>query len=49
VAGTVRDARKYYTRQNLLDAREYLDLVQQRQDFHFSNQEKNALKHAIEA
>jgi tRNA A-37 threonylcarbamoyl transferase component Bud32 len=49
VEGTVRDARKYYTRQNVLDARDYLDLVQQRQDFHFSNQEKNELKQAMEA
>jgi tRNA A-37 threonylcarbamoyl transferase component Bud32 len=49
VAGTVHNARKYYTRQNLLDARGYLDLVQQRQDFHFSNAEKTELKHAMEA
>jgi serine/threonine protein kinase len=49
VVGTVRNARKYYSRQNLLDARGYLDLVQQRQDFHFSNAEKDELKHAMEA
>jgi tRNA A-37 threonylcarbamoyl transferase component Bud32 len=47
VAGTVENARKYYTRQNILDAVEYIDLVQQRQDFHFSNQQKNALKRVM--
>jgi hypothetical protein len=47
VAGTVEDARKYYTRQNILDAVKYIDLVQQRADFHFSNQQKNALKQVM--
>jgi serine/threonine protein kinase len=49
VEGTVASARKYYTRQNISDAAEYLDLVQQRQDFHFSNREKSSLKRAIES
>jgi len=44
VEGTVTNARKYYTRQNLRDVVEYVDLVQQRQDFHFSNQQKDSLK-----
>ncbi|MGA8424033.1 MAG: hypothetical protein WB778_00385 [Thermoplasmata archaeon] len=47
VAGTIEDARKYYTRQNILDAVKYIDLVQQRADFHFSNQQKNALKQVM--
>jgi tRNA A-37 threonylcarbamoyl transferase component Bud32 len=42
--GTVRSARRYYTRQNLLDAIKYIDLVQQRQDFHFDDQQKKRLK-----
>jgi len=45
--GTVRDARKHYTRQNLLDVIEYIDLVQQRQDFFFKDDVKNALKRAL--
>jgi tRNA A-37 threonylcarbamoyl transferase component Bud32 len=48
IEGTVKSARKHYTRQNVLDVIEYLDLVQQRQDFHFSNHQKNDLKRAIE-
>jgi len=47
VEATVRNARKHYSRQNLLDAVEYIDLVQQRQDFHFTNEQKDALKRAI--
>ena len=47
--GTVKDARKYYSRQNILDAVEYIDLIQQRQDFHFNNQQKNALKKAMKS
>jgi tRNA A-37 threonylcarbamoyl transferase component Bud32 len=47
VEGTAKIARKHYTRQDVLDVVEYIDLVQQRQDFHFSNQQKNALKHAL--
>jgi tRNA A-37 threonylcarbamoyl transferase component Bud32 len=41
---TVICARRYYSSQNLRDAAEYLELVQQRQDFHFSNEQKNELK-----
>jgi tRNA A-37 threonylcarbamoyl transferase component Bud32 len=47
VEGTVQNARKYYTRQNLLDVVEYIDLIQQRQDFHFDDQEKDSLKGAV--
>jgi tRNA A-37 threonylcarbamoyl transferase component Bud32 len=47
VEGTVSNARKYYTRQNIQDVVEYVDLVQQRQDFHFSNQQKNSLKQVM--
>jgi tRNA A-37 threonylcarbamoyl transferase component Bud32 len=49
VAGTVKNARKYYSRQNLLDVVEYVDLIQRRQDFHISNSQKIALKRAISA
>ncbi len=49
VEGTVEDARKYYSRQNILDVIEYIDLVQQRQDFHFSNPQKNTLKRLMRA
>ena len=48
VEGTVRNARRYYSRRNLLDVVEYIDLVQQRQDFHFNDQQKNTLKQAME-
>ncbi len=44
VEETVKDARKYYTRQNLLDVVKYLDLIQRRQDFHFSDEQKDSLK-----
>jgi tRNA A-37 threonylcarbamoyl transferase component Bud32 len=44
---TVRSARKYYSRAELTDAVAYLDLTQQRQDFHFNNQQKQALKRAM--
>jgi tRNA A-37 threonylcarbamoyl transferase component Bud32 len=44
VEGTVANARDYYTRQNLRDAVKYIDLVQQRQDFHFNDDQKSALK-----
>ncbi|MGA8537137.1 MAG: hypothetical protein WB789_07070 [Thermoplasmata archaeon] len=44
VEGTVKNARQYYTRQNILDAVKYIDLVQQRQDFHFDDEQKNTLK-----
>jgi tRNA A-37 threonylcarbamoyl transferase component Bud32 len=44
VEGTVENARMYYTRQNLTDAVKYVDLVQRRQDFHFDDEQKNALK-----
>ena len=47
VEGTVKNARKYYTRQDILEAVEYIDLIQQRQDFHFSNQQKDSLKRAM--
>ncbi|MGD0249683.1 MAG: hypothetical protein ABSB97_02170 [Thermoplasmata archaeon] len=47
VEETVKNARKYYSRQDILDVVEYVDLVQQRQDFHFSNQQKNVLKQAM--
>jgi serine/threonine protein kinase len=49
VEGTVKDARKYYTPPELLDAVEYLDFIQQRQDFHFGNQQKNAVRRALES
>jgi tRNA A-37 threonylcarbamoyl transferase component Bud32 len=49
VEATVANARKYYTRQDILDAVEYVDLIQQRQDFHFGNQQKVALKRALKA
>jgi hypothetical protein len=40
----LRYARRYYTRQDLIDAVGYVDLVQQRQDFHFTNEQKDELK-----
>jgi tRNA A-37 threonylcarbamoyl transferase component Bud32 len=49
VEGTVENARRYYSRQNLLDVVEYVDLIQQRQDFHFNNSQKAALKTAMTA
>ncbi len=49
VEGTVKSARSHYTRQNLLDGVKYIDLVQQRQDFHFSNPQKDALKQVMSA
>ncbi len=49
VEGTLKNARSYYTRRNLQDVVEYIDLVQQRQDFHFSNLQKSALKSARRA
>jgi hypothetical protein len=47
VRGTVKNARKYYARQDLLHAREYVDLVQQRQDFHFTDVQRDELKQAL--
>jgi tRNA A-37 threonylcarbamoyl transferase component Bud32 len=44
---TVKNARKYYSRQNIQEVVPYIDLVQQRQDFHFSNHEKDALKRVM--
>ncbi|MHB8351211.1 MAG: hypothetical protein ACYDFT_00710 [Thermoplasmata archaeon] len=44
---TVKNARKYYTRGELLEAAKYIDLIQQRQDFHFSNRQKAAVKAAL--
>jgi tRNA A-37 threonylcarbamoyl transferase component Bud32 len=44
---TVKIARKHYARNELIDAVAYLDLIQQRQDFHFNNQQKQALKRAM--
>jgi tRNA A-37 threonylcarbamoyl transferase component Bud32 len=44
---TVKNARKYYTRQHLLDVVKYVDLIQRRQDFHFSNEQKDSLKAAM--
>ncbi|MGA8302396.1 MAG: RIO1 family regulatory kinase/ATPase [Thermoplasmata archaeon] len=44
VEETVGFARRYYSPRNLLDAVEYIDLVQQRQDFHFTDEQKNELK-----
>jgi tRNA A-37 threonylcarbamoyl transferase component Bud32 len=49
VEGTVQNARQYYTRQNLLDAVEYVDLVQQRQDFHFDDGQKKTLKRLLKS
>jgi tRNA A-37 threonylcarbamoyl transferase component Bud32 len=45
--GVVRSARGHYARSDLLEAVEYIDLIQQRQDFHFTNQQKAALKRAM--
>jgi serine/threonine protein kinase len=44
---TVQQARKYYSRQNLLDVVKYVDLIQRRQDFHFTDAQKDSLKHFI--
>jgi tRNA A-37 threonylcarbamoyl transferase component Bud32 len=44
---TVRIARKHYTRANVLAAVEYLPLIQQRQDFHFNDEQKAALEQAM--
>jgi tRNA A-37 threonylcarbamoyl transferase component Bud32 len=44
VEETVGFARRYFTPQNFLDAIEYIDLVQRRQDFHFTDEEKEELK-----
>jgi tRNA A-37 threonylcarbamoyl transferase component Bud32 len=49
VEGTVTNARKYYTKPEILAAAEYIDLIQQRQDFHFGNRQKSALKRALTA
>jgi tRNA A-37 threonylcarbamoyl transferase component Bud32 len=40
-------ARRYYTRQDLLEAMGYVDLVQQRQDFHFSTEQEDELKRLL--
>ena len=40
----LRAAGRYYTRREVRDAVDYIDLVQQRQDFHFTNEQKGALK-----
>jgi tRNA A-37 threonylcarbamoyl transferase component Bud32 len=45
--GTVANARRYFPRQELQNAVEYIDLIQQRQDFHFGNQQKLAIKRAL--
>jgi tRNA A-37 threonylcarbamoyl transferase component Bud32 len=45
--GTVQDARKHYNHQTILDVVVYIDLIQQRQDFHFNNQQKTALKRLL--
>jgi tRNA A-37 threonylcarbamoyl transferase component Bud32 len=45
----LRYARRYYSRQNLLDAVGYVDLVQQRQDFHFTKEQKDELKWSMKA
>jgi tRNA A-37 threonylcarbamoyl transferase component Bud32 len=39
--------RKHYSRQDILDVVEYIDLIQQRQDFHFNDREKSELKLAL--
>jgi tRNA A-37 threonylcarbamoyl transferase component Bud32 len=44
VKAVLQCARRYYPRQDFLRAVEYVDLVQQRQDFHFTNEQKNDLK-----
>lgn len=44
IEDTVKNARKYYTRQNILDVVKYVDLIQRRQDFHFTNEQKDSLK-----
>jgi serine/threonine protein kinase len=49
VEGTVKSALKYYTRPDIRDAVEYIDLIQQRQDFHFTDPQKNALKQVMES
>jgi hypothetical protein len=49
IEGTVENSRLYYSRQNLLDAVKYIDLVQQRQDFHFDDRQKINLKYLMKA
>lgn len=49
VEGTVRHARLYYSLQNFLDAAEYIDLVQRRQDFHFTDEQKSLLKQLMKS
>jgi tRNA A-37 threonylcarbamoyl transferase component Bud32 len=49
VEETVKNARKYYSRQNILDVVKYVDLIQQRQDFHFSDEQKDSLKQYMRA
>jgi tRNA A-37 threonylcarbamoyl transferase component Bud32 len=49
VAGTVQNARRYYSRQNILDVVKYVDLIQQRQDFHFTDEQKDSLKVVMNA
>jgi tRNA A-37 threonylcarbamoyl transferase component Bud32 len=44
VREVLRHAERYYSRQNIEDALGYVDLVQQRQDFHFTNAQKDQLK-----
>jgi tRNA A-37 threonylcarbamoyl transferase component Bud32 len=44
IEGTVQNARRYYSKQNIADGAPYVDLVQRRQDFHFNNEQRDALK-----
>jgi tRNA A-37 threonylcarbamoyl transferase component Bud32 len=44
VEETVANARQYYSRSDLRSAAQYLDLIQQRQDFQFDDAEKATLK-----
>jgi tRNA A-37 threonylcarbamoyl transferase component Bud32 len=49
IEDTVQKARRYYSRQNLLDVVKYVDLIQRRQDFHFSDEQKDSLIHSMRA
>jgi hypothetical protein len=47
VEGEIASAKKHYSHEEIREVVEYIDLIQQRQDFHFSNPQKVELKHAL--
>jgi tRNA A-37 threonylcarbamoyl transferase component Bud32 len=47
VESTVESAQEYYTPQQIREGIKYIDLIQQRQDFHFDDRQKTLLKHLM--